>query len=311
MSRALNFAPAANLDVVAAGRRVGEDPVVGLDAHAGVAEERGEALAQLTCGLGGVDRPVVDGRRRAHGAGPLVDVREEAVEQLPEVAHGRASVGELVLGRAVELARPGVEGRRTARGEHAHDVAVLERRGHHDLADRVASRRARGRCRGRSPRTLRSSRAGRTRDRPARSRRRRSCGSSRWRVLRNCSSKRVVPPQGLEHADGPLGLDDAVREPRDQLLVAAPRARRRRRWNGRRFRCRGPSSLPLARAPLREEPAGSFALRSSAFSGVESSASFARRSAMDPSMVSRNLSARPKRPAASTSTSLTPSASAR
>ena len=55
----VNFAPRADLDVVAAGGGVGEDRVVGLDADARVAEERREPLVELPRGLVGVDRPRV------------------------------------------------------------------------------------------------------------------------------------------------------------------------------------------------------------------------------------------------------------
>ena len=98
MSRGLNFAPAAHLDVVAARRGVGQDAVVDLDAHVLLAEVARQALAELPRRLGGVDRPLVHRRRRPHGERPLVDVREDPVEELPEVAHGGRPSGNLSLG---------------------------------------------------------------------------------------------------------------------------------------------------------------------------------------------------------------------
>ena len=53
----------ADLHVVAAGRGVREDPVVGLDAHARVAEEAREALAEPPRGFGRVEGPLVLGGR--------------------------------------------------------------------------------------------------------------------------------------------------------------------------------------------------------------------------------------------------------
>src|SRR5690606_4061772 len=52
---------------------------------------------------------------------------------------------------------------------------------------------------------------------------------------------RVLPADRLEHADGPLPLDDAAREARDDLLVGAPRPGGRERRDRR---------MPVARRAL-------------------------------------------------------------
>ncbi len=147
----------------------------------------------------------------------------DPVEQLPQVAHRRTPVGKLVLGRAIELARPGIEARRPAGLEHQHDVVELERRRHHDLPDRVfVAELALDVMR--DPLELLELGLGVEPELHPRVRLRVHLRELAGPRLEERLLDVVVPAQGLENANGLLRLHDTLRELRDDLLVAAPRA---------------------------------------------------------------------------------------
>ena len=152
---------------------------------------------------------------------------------MAEIAHRRLSVGELVLRRAVQLPRVSVEERLPALRQHAHDVAVLDGRRRHDVADRVRlSELAVDVARDRLELFALAARI-EAEVEPfivAGVDLRELAASGLHELLLDA----VLPAERLQHADRLLRLDDARREERDDLLVASPRPRRGWGWNRRR-----------------------------------------------------------------------------
>jgi len=125
---------AADLDVVGAGRGVGED-AIGLE-HAdyalALAEHRIKALLQQGDRLLGVQRLGFVLQVAAIG-----DVVQVIGEHQPEVGERRVSGVEGIGCGAVEFLRDHAEVRRATRLEHADDHAVFATHAPHDLPDRI------------------------------------------------------------------------------------------------------------------------------------------------------------------------------